>query len=234
MTYIYSDKLSALDNMLFDSYLVQQCKDEYLRIYQWSNPAVSLGITNKINEINLSYTNKHNIDIVRRETGGGIVYHNQDLCFSFITNANLKPKENYHLIKDAIEKILHKLGEFITKTNNINTKSLLCFNGSSNHEISIDNKKVIGIAQKLVKNRYLMQGSIQLKSIKVEHLICDSDQEVIQYGLDNIKLSTIKDSLYNDFAKMYDLIKMEDNDILNTKEYINFKRENENRFYGDN
>jgi len=220
--------------MILDSYLAQQCTDEYFRMYQWINPTVSLGATNNSNEINLSYTNKHNIDIIRRETGGGIVFHNDDLCFSFITNYKLKPKENYYLVKATIEKTLIELGQVITTTNDINTKSAVCFNGSNKHEISINDNKVVGMAQKLVKNRYLIQGSIQLKTITIEHLVYDSDKKVVQHGLDNIELSVIKDNMYDNFAKMCQLKKLEDNDILNTEEYINFKRENENRFHGDN
>jgi lipoate-protein ligase A len=222
--------------MLLDSYLTQQCTDEYFRMYQWLNPTISLGTTNNINEINLNYINEHNINIVRRETGGGIVFHNEDLCFSFITNYKLKPKENYYLIKTTIEKILLELGQTITTTHDTNIKSSICFNGSNNHEISIDNKKVIGIAQKLVNNRYLIQGSIQLKTITIQHLISDSDSDrkVMQYGINNIKLSTIQDKIYQNFAKMFSLVEVQETNILNKKEYIKFKQENKDRFYGDN
>jgi len=230
LKYIYSNTLSALDNMMFDSYLVQQCTDEYFRMYQWVNPTLSLGITNRINEINLNFVNKHKIDIIRRETGGGIVFHNNDLCFSLITNYKLKPKENYYLVKIAIEKALIELGQVVTKTNDINTKPALCFNGSNKHEISVNNKKVVGIAQKLVKNRYLIQGSIQLKTIIVENIIYDSDKRVVQYGLDDVKLQIVKDNLYKNFAKMFQLKKIGYNNILTKKEYVKFKQENKNRF----
>lgn len=234
MNYINSNKLLALDNMILDSYLTQQCKDEYFRIYQWVNPTLSLGVTNNINEINSDYIHDNNIDIVRRETGGGIVFHNEDLCFSLITNAHLRPKENYYLVKNIIEKTLCELGKVITITNNINTKSSICFNGSNNHEISIDNKKVIGIAQKLVKNRYLIQGSIQLKSITIEHLICDSDSDsdrkVVQHGLNDIEFNIIKEKIYENYAKIFTLVEIQDNDILSRREYIEFKQKNKHRF----
>ena len=79
--------------MLLDSYLTQKCTDEYFRIYQWIKPTLSLGATNNINEINLKYLQENNINVVYRETGGGIVFHNKDLCFSFITNAKLNQKK---------------------------------------------------------------------------------------------------------------------------------------------
>ena len=210
MNYIYSDKLSALDNMLLDSYLTQKCTDEYFRIYQWVKPTLSLGATNNINEINLKYIQENNIDLVRRETGGGIVFHNEDLCFSFITNAKLKPKENYYVVKDILEEVLNDLDLIVTKTHNINTKSQICFHGSNNHEISIDNQKVIGIAQKLVKNRYLIQGSIQLKSTHINCILNDNHKKIVQYGLNNIKLHIIKNKLYDHFNKKFKLVEMKD------------------------
>lgn len=233
MNYIYSEKLSALDNMLVDSYLTTRCTDEYFRLYKWAKPTLSLGAANKMNEINLKYIRKNNIDVVYRETGGGIVFHNDDLCFSFITNAKisvLKPKENYYIVKEIIEKILQNLGQLITKTNDINIKSPICFNGSNNHEISIDNKKVVGIAQKFVKNRYLIQGSIQLKTMTIEHLISDNHKKIVQYGLNNIEFNTLKDKIYRSFNKKFNLVEIEDNDILNQKECLEFKKENKGKF----
>lgn len=217
---------------MLDSYLTQQCTDEYFRMYQWLNPTLSLGVTSNINEINLNYVTDNNINIVRRETGGGIVFHNEDLCFSFITSLNLKPKENYYLVKNIIEETLHELGKVVTATNNINTKSSICFCGSNNHEISIDSKKVIGIAQKVVKHRYLIQGSIQLKSVVINHLISDSNKKVVQYGLNGIAFNIIKDKMYDNFAKIFNLVKVRDNVILNSQEYLEFKQKNKHKFMG--
>jgi lipoate-protein ligase A len=47
-----------------------------LRFYRWSPSAVSIGrFQNVFNEVNVENCRRHNVDIVRRITGGGTVYH---------------------------------------------------------------------------------------------------------------------------------------------------------------
>jgi len=50
-----------------------------LRFYRWKPSAVSIGrFQNPFNEVHVENCRKHGIDIVRRITGGGAVYHDQD------------------------------------------------------------------------------------------------------------------------------------------------------------
>lgn len=50
-----------------------------LRFYRWKPSAVSIGrFQNLPNEVNVENCRKHGVDIVRRITGGGAVYHDQD------------------------------------------------------------------------------------------------------------------------------------------------------------
>jgi len=47
-----------------------------LRFYRWKPSAVSIGrFQNVFNEVNVENCRQHNVDIVRRITGGGTVYH---------------------------------------------------------------------------------------------------------------------------------------------------------------
>jgi len=216
--------------MVLDSYLTQNSKDEYFRLYQWSQPTLSLGITNKISELNLDSIRKKNISVIYRETGGGVVFHDGDLCFSFINNMHVKPKENYNFIKKTLEKILFELGNNITKTYDINIKSSVCFHGSNTHEISIDNQKRVGIAQKVIKKRYLIQGSIQLKTCSLEDIL-SNNKKIVQYGLNDIKFESLKEKIYNTFAILHNLVDIIDSDILRKQDYIEFKQKNKHRFY---
>jgi len=50
-----------------------------LRFYRWKPSAVSIGrFQNLLNEIHVENCRKHSVDIVRRITGGGAVYHDED------------------------------------------------------------------------------------------------------------------------------------------------------------
>jgi len=50
-----------------------------LRFYRWKPSAVSIGrFQNLFNEVHLENCRKYGVDVVRRITGGGAVYHDQD------------------------------------------------------------------------------------------------------------------------------------------------------------
>lgn len=58
-----------------------------LRFYRWKPSAVSIGrFQNVYNEVNLENCKQHGIDIVRRITGGGTVYHdcNDEITYSVV------------------------------------------------------------------------------------------------------------------------------------------------------
>ncbi len=55
-----------------------------LRFYQWEPAAISIGYAQNINEeLNLKKCERLKIDIVRRWTGGGAIFHNDELTYSF-------------------------------------------------------------------------------------------------------------------------------------------------------
>jgi len=63
-------------NMAVDEFLLG-CKEPVLRIYGWSRPCVSIGYFQGIDDINYEKCVKEKIDVVRRSTGGGAVFHDQ-------------------------------------------------------------------------------------------------------------------------------------------------------------
>lgn len=124
----------------------------------WSvKPTVMIGrhqIT--LSEIDQSYVNKHNISIVRRNSGGGAVYTDKGcLQFSFITN-----KKNHANIfegyVDYIVNAVRKLG--------INAE----FTGRN--DILSDNLKFSGNAEYIYKDKMVIHGTILFES-DFNHLV---------------------------------------------------------------
>ena len=228
MKYIVSNSLSAVDNMLLDSFLTLCTNDSYFRLYRWEKATLSLGVKNSLDELNLDSVKKYGIDVVYRESGGGIIYHNSDVCFSFIGNLDLKPKENYNYVKRIIETILKKLGANITITNEKNLSSFICFNGSSKYEISVDNKKVVGIAQKIIKSRYLIQGSIQLKESNLSSFV---QEDITQFGLESFEYKKIEEMFLKYLNNLVFMEEIKEDEIIKNSSYKEFKKKNLNRFY---
>ena len=77
------DSRSAAINMAIDEALLETAKVPTIRFYQWDHPALSFGYFGKFGDVA-----DHDRDIVRRWTGGGIVFHGEDLTYSIIIPAD--------------------------------------------------------------------------------------------------------------------------------------------------
>lgn len=83
-----------------------------LRIYGWRPAAVSIGYFQSMElEVQVDECRSRGIDFVRRLTGGGAVYHEAEVTYSFITNVFPRDiLQSYNLICNPVIKALRKLG----------------------------------------------------------------------------------------------------------------------------
>lgn len=85
-----------------------------IRFYCYKPHAVSIGCFQSIrDEVNLDACKSSGIDIVRRWTGGGAVYHDEEITYAVIAPLKIFPKniiESYRLICGWIVKALGNLG----------------------------------------------------------------------------------------------------------------------------
>ncbi|MBI2445803.1 lipoate--protein ligase family protein [Candidatus Micrarchaeota archaeon] len=73
-------------NMGIDEALMRTCQEPVLRLYGWKPHAVSIGYFQGLEEeVDLDACKRHGVDVVRRVTGGGAVYHADELTYSFVT-----------------------------------------------------------------------------------------------------------------------------------------------------
>ncbi len=78
----------AFSNMGIDEALMRTAVagEPVLRLYGWTPAAVSIGYFQGLEEeVDLDACKKHGVDVVRRVTGGGAVFHDQELTYSFVT-----------------------------------------------------------------------------------------------------------------------------------------------------
>ena len=74
-------------NMAEDEALIKTKSEPTLRLYTWEPSAVSIGYFQSIkDEVDVNFCRKNGIDIVRRNTGGGAVFHDEkgELTYSLI------------------------------------------------------------------------------------------------------------------------------------------------------
>jgi len=181
--FIDTGSCSAAYNMALDEAIAiavrQNLSPPTLRIYGWNQRSVSIGYFQRSGDLDIGYCRENDILIVRRPTGGRAVLHHDEITYSFSvkTRTGLFSKgllDSYRKISSALQLALSKVGvspqSRIHKPNpkpkiqNSNPHNPLCFQSISYGEVSINNTKVIGSAQKRWADGLLQQGSIPLKA----------------------------------------------------------------------
>lgn len=137
-------------NMAIDEVLLKNNQNvPILRTYGWSKPCVSIGYFQSIREIDYEFCKKNGIDVVRRITGGGAVFHDSELTYSFVTKEYPENiLESYRDICKLVVEALSILGIRATF--------------SPLNDITVDGKKVCGNAQTRKNKRLLQHGTILL------------------------------------------------------------------------
>lgn len=149
MIYYRNESKDPYYNLALEELLTKDATitDEILLLWQNDNTIV-IGLNqNTIEEINNDYVKDHNVNVVRRLSGGGAVYQDLgNLNFTFIFNKNKDNIRNYSLFTQPIITVLQKLG--------------LAAQFSGKNDLEIAGKKISGNAQYLYQNRIMHHGTI--------------------------------------------------------------------------
>jgi len=160
-----------------------------LRIYAWKPKCISLGYGQKIeDEIKLAEAKATGWDIVKRPTGGGIVFHNEaEVTYSLITAIDnpLLPRGMIHSYKKISEALIdglaligikaelkskkfeHRTSHTVPAGRQVEHRTLntgLCFSYPAEYEVVVKGKKIVGSAQKRGRRALLQQGSIFVRN----------------------------------------------------------------------
>ena len=76
----------ALDEAILHNVMLKKSPST-LRFYKWKPSTASIGRNQSLStEINIAFTRENNIDVVRRITGGGAVFHDEkrEITYSII------------------------------------------------------------------------------------------------------------------------------------------------------
>jgi lipoate-protein ligase A len=162
-------------NMDFDVFLADYFDqgNAILRLYRWNPYCISLGANQSFEDIDNSKTRYHQIDVVKRPTGGRAILHSQELTYSVIypIDPTTSAKNIYNEINLALRKGLinfdarleaidleHSQPDF--KEFYKSEISAICFAVSAKSELNYNGKKLVGSAQRKLGNVILQHGSI--------------------------------------------------------------------------
>lgn len=138
-------------NLALEEYLLTKFRENILCFWR-NKPTVVVGKNqNTLEEINLDYVQHKNIEVVRRLTGGGAVYHD-------LGNVN------YTLIVPYSENVFGNYGKFTNPVIDFLQTLGITATLSGRNDLCIGERKFCGNAQAVVNGRLLHHGCILFSS----------------------------------------------------------------------
>ncbi len=146
-----------------------------LRVYRWEKPSFTYGFSqNPQNRIDLDKCASDGIQIAKRMTGGGILFHDDEITYSFVCSKEDvgEPKGvfvSYRNICKFLMRFYESLGlvpEFALQAESFNNRCApneLCSASYEKYDIVIGGRKIGGNAQKRKRQVIFQHGSIPLK-----------------------------------------------------------------------
>ncbi len=111
---IYDTHHHATWNMALDESLLRHLSEigPTLRLYGWNPPAVSIGYFQSMREeVDVTRAKQLGVDVIRRITGGGAVYHKYELTYSIVMPPPPgKILDSYKHIQRGLVEGLHLMG----------------------------------------------------------------------------------------------------------------------------
>lgn len=173
---IDSGPCSAYYNMAVDEAVVCSVREgkspPTLRLYEWIRPSVTIGCFQKIDDVNVTHCLEQGIPVTRRLTGGRAILHDRELTYSFSAGTvhgyfSYGLRDSYKKISSALCAAFASIGfrpeanvtKGITREDR-ESKNPLCFHSASFGELTFNNRKIVGSAQKRWHDALLQQGSI--------------------------------------------------------------------------
>ena len=149
-------------NLALEEYVFERMPRDREYFITWRNDnAIIIGRhQNTLSEINLPFVQSRGIQVVRRLSGGGAVYHDLgNLNFTFIVDAAAGQQVDLRRFCEPIAQVLRNMGATATV--------------DGRNDILIDGKKISGNAQYVRQGRVMHHGTI----------LFDSDTTVLSQAL---------------------------------------------------
>jgi len=215
---------SAEENMRIDTDLLENLSDHSqptLHLYDWKNDCATYGyFVDPFDFLSKEGVERRKLELARRPTGGGIIFHMWDFAFSVAVPSHSKyfsqnTLDNYAFVNNAV---LLAAQEFLQTQEkpeiipddfaplDVSCKRF-CMAQPTKYDVVLHGKKIAGAAQRKTKQGFLHQGTISLMMPPKEYL-----EEVLLQGTE------VLDAMFaNTFALMGPSAKISDLDFSRKK-----------------
>ena len=147
MYMIVNERTSPQFNLALEEYALTEMNLNLIILWRNSKAVIIGKNQNAMEEINLKYIAQNNIEVIRRQSGGGAVFHDLgNINFTFIHNKGDDDFDNYAKFTSPIISYLNTLG----------VKAEL----QGRNDLVIDGRKFCGNAQAVRNGRIMHHGCI--------------------------------------------------------------------------
>ena len=158
---------SAAMNMAMDEALLETASAPLLRFYGWQKPSLSFGYFGRFADVAEEQARR---EIVRRWTGGGIVYHGTDVTYSLILPSAAASRLRssrvvYAQVHDAIRQALAACVPVELASSAAAKVSEACFANAVESDVMSNGRKIAGAAQRRTRAGLLHQGSVLCEAL---------------------------------------------------------------------
>ena len=154
--------------MACDEALLLSCDMPVLRIYRWSEPAVTFGYAQRFAAVEPL---ARRFPLMRRWSGGGLVFHGADLTLALVipaseAGASGSSRDLYKIIHEAL---LLAVQKYLPDARLVLPDECrcgpVCFESPVAYDLLAGQSKICGGALRRSKNGALYQGSLHLPSV---------------------------------------------------------------------
>ena len=153
MIYVETNSIMGSENLAFEEYFLKKEDIREPVLMLWRNrPTIVVGaFQNTHEEICEEFVKANKIDVVRRTSGGGAVYHDLgNLCFSFIMEHGDFTNTDYSAFLKPVVEALRGMG--------------IQAGINGRNDLVLGDAKISGSAVRIYKNRVLFHGTLLFSS----------------------------------------------------------------------
>ena len=196
-------------NLATEEYLLKNFTEDIFMLWRSESSIVVGKHQNALAEINHQYVRENNIQIARRLSGGGTVFHDPgNVNFTFIKKVEKLEEVNFKIFTQPIVTVLQKLG--------------LDAYSTGRNDLMIDRKKISGNAEHIFRKRVLHHGTLLFNS----HL--DKLRNALKVDLSRFEHKAVQ-SNRSEVGNISDYLKTE----MSVNEFSTYIFENISRQYQD-
>ncbi|MCB1135302.1 MAG: hypothetical protein KDK78_03435 [Chlamydiia bacterium] len=155
-----------------------------LHHYHWRGPCATYGHFAKPEQLlNLAQAGAAGLNLGKRPTGGGVIFHLTDLAFSFFLPSghpcySLNTLDNYRFVNELVIQALRRFrgrelqGALLAAEPQPMTPAAqhFCMAKPTKYDVIVEGRKVGGAAQRRMRQGLLHQGSISITALPEEML----------------------------------------------------------------